>query len=255
MGSSKCCPKSYEPLAYCDEENVETLDGHISTMLSVYDKYFGSRGWEQLSAPRANISKNIIGKVVKCTIILHDMGKLFYQNRIKAGRGAALHEYYSLLVTEEISKGLIRYLGEEKAIDSMEWAILVHHMSLRDPVKIFSNIVNIAKYWKVPLSVKMTKETSEWISRTFSHHLGFKIKLQADSVISLRKTTKVVRRLTTNLLDFYPLALRLTRVLIITDNYAAALNRGGAPTKRVFLRDLPIEGALIEARRRLRAWL
>ncbi|RLE38706.1 hypothetical protein DRJ17_03165 [Candidatus Woesearchaeota archaeon] len=256
MVADKRILEPYEPLAYCSGKNVETLTEHISTMLSIYDIYFSRWNWEQISSSRINISANIIDKAVKCTVILHDIGKLFYQDRIKTGRSTTLHEYYSLLITEKIGDQLVKHLEDtRKVLDSLEWALLIHHMSLRDPLKISGNITNIAEYWKVPLTVKITTEISEWISRIFKHYLGFEVKLQVGSVLSLREINKIIRRLLANFWDLYPLTLRLIRILIITDNYAAALNRGGTPAKKVFLRDLPNAKDLVEAKRRLREWL
>ena len=237
-------------LAYCDGKNVETLREHVDTMIKIYVELFKNRNFSKIVSEKFNIPLDVIEEAIKVTLVLHDIGKVFYQDRIRVGKGAAFHEYYSILVLDSLEHSIKNL---EKIFSAIKMSIIMHHMSLRDPLTITKNISGYAEYYKAPLQVFLNEELSNGISN-FLENYGITINFQ-EKVLKLSWASKMLSEILNDIRNIYPLSLRFTRVLIVTDNYAAALNRGGSPRKHVFLRDLPNWNSVYEVKERLRKWL
>ncbi len=246
-----------ELLAYFDPETGrrQTLEEHVEGMLELYKEFFLNRGWHKVASRRTGLSSGELDLATKLAIIFHDLGKAFYTDRLKSGRGAPLHEVYSTLALRRLGK--CRHKAPPgNVLELSMWAVALHHLSWRD-VGFYSSgqFLYYARRVKALEEARITKELAKWLE-----NLALEAGLDYDfrnalvgAQLNLREFPRLFLELRSKLGLLYPAALRISRVLIVVDNYDAARSRSGE--LRTFFRDLPDPTLIREAGRRIREWL
>ncbi|MCE4599083.1 MAG: HD domain-containing protein [Desulfurococcales archaeon] len=236
-----------ELLAFKDECSMETLRKHIRTMYELYAELFRDRGWARIASKRVGLDEEELDLAVRLTIAFHDAGKAFYQDRIARGKGAPLHEAYSILILRDyIDFNKLSRQLDDHAIMSIIWSILTHHLSMRSPRDVLQVLGGTSDFGHIPREARLDTTLKVMLEDAISDvvnpsTLPSKLYRMSDA------QTLIVEALG-SLHDYYKLSLRLSRILIVTDNMAAYLNRASQcrdrenPNRRrikVFISDMP----------------
>lgn len=242
---------------------IETLDEHVRTMLNFYRLFFYNNGWHIYSSTRLkSIGYNYTGKeldiMARIMILFHDAGKLFYQH---LKNHFPNHEVYSAIIVLGLKEQLKPFFKQDgnRAVEAITSSIILHHISMNRLKKGFSDLIMKQDY---SLEKKLFQEYKYLLEKMLFEH-GFKLnmseiskyfshssrlKLMLSEIYGMLHRKIVLGHPTISL---YQLVLRLLRILMITDNYAAAKLRGGA--LRLFIRDLPSIESIDRAKKVLAA--
>lgn len=239
-----------------DEQCIETLDEHVETMLYFYKMFFYNNDWHVYSSTRLksigyDYTSEELDLMARIMILFHDAGKLFYQHRRKSFPN---HEVYSAIMVLGLRKQLRQFFRHDgdRAVEAIVSSIILHHISMNRLMKGFNDIIRKQEY---SLEKKLLQEYKHSLEKILLEH-SFKLEIPLCFLQSsrLRLMLSEIDRILRNRTilghpknSLYQLVLRLLRVLMITDNYAAAKLREGAP--RLFIRDLPSIKSIDQARK------
>lgn len=241
-------------LSFRNGKCVEHLDEHVSLMLRCYEEIYATSGWNAVTAKRLGIDEETADAANRVAIVYHDLGKAFFQDRIARGRGSPYHELYSVLLLQETKHALLRrFEGLERVYPAIAWSIVVHHLSLREDAARRALARPSAAVERS--EAELSESAARSISRMIRSWLGVNAPVRSGryALDDLRRSG-LAGKLINDLKSFYPLALRITRVLLTTDALAAREKRCDRGY-RVYVADLPGRGSLEGARERLRGWL
>lgn len=232
----------------------ELLSQHVYLMMRYYEELFGSR-WAEISSLRCGIEPSILDRAAKVAIVFHDFGKVAYQSRIRSGRGSRYHEYFSVAYMDYIRDSLISWLGTKETYLAVVWSILVHHLSMREPID--SRDFLMARLSSCNVSPVYTLSESEalCLASVIDKHLGNSLSMAAKNIskINALDSVDIISKAKSRLGRMYGLALRLSRVLVVSDNLAASSRESGR--LRVFLKDIASRKSIDNAREAIKAWL
>ncbi len=252
-----------EPLAYKDNCTRETLRRHVRTMYELYEELFKNRGWTAIAARRTGLNEDTLDLAVRYIIAFHDAGKVFYQDRISRGKGAPLHEAYSVLLFQSYirnSDSALKRAGENLLM-AVEWSILTHHLSMRNPRDMVQLINTLKSHGLsyVPQAASLDSELKGKLEDAIEDVVGRvdlpSMEYYLDDIIDIYKN------LSGSLYTYYSVAVRLSKILIVTDNMAASMNRGkqchdreGRSQFKVYILDVP-GPEYDHARGEIQSWL
>ncbi len=248
-----------ELLAYHDPEKDrhQSLGEHVEGMLGIYEDLFVNGGWLAVASERTGIDERYLDLGAKLAIAFHDVGKAYYTDRIRRGYGAPLHEVYSTLVLDALKEFIIGELCLPLNVyKAVSWSVLIHHLSMRNPEIYGSGRLRVyALHRKAPLRVGVTEDIVKALrSMLYSVlRLDFPLHRLTGRILRLLDVAKTYVSLRGGLNEFYDVALRLSRILILTDNVDASMARGGRD--KVFTRDLPSMDSLRTVRRVVGEWM
>ncbi|ASJ02832.1 hydrolase [Thermococcus profundus] len=180
---------------------VETMEAHIRRGLDIIEGLYLRRGYASFLSRVLNVDPKLAGEVLKKTHIIHDVGKCLegFQKRREKFR---FHEFYSALVAGEV-------FGKYGGVgDVMSVAILLHHhdwVRYRSPEK--------------PKNLELCNDCLSVLEELSGERLPRELPWKKWNEF-MQEAEEVMRR---NLKGVYSLLLPL----VVADNYAAALNRGG----------------------------
>lgn len=238
------------------EECVEYLDDHIDYMLKYYEELYVSTNWNRIVSKRLGVNEHVVDSANRIAIVYHDLGKAFFQEKIMNGKGARYHEYFSVVLLNDSKEALSKkYLGidDEKVYLSIVWSILAHHLSLRHDIDKPSRILYNPSYVLKKRQVSLHEDYASAISQIIRDKLGVEVSVRS-GIYEIREMLGLARDLELYFKKYYPLALRISRILITTDTLAACDLRCDKDY-RVYVADIPKSKAIVEARRLLREWL
>lgn len=238
-------------ISFKRDECIEYLDEHIDKMIEYYERLYAGTSWNKITSRRLGISPEVVDTANRIAIVYHDLGKAFFQEQMIRDRGARYHECFSVLLLQETRHNLMKYFNglTEEVYLAVTWSIIVHHLSLR------GNSLTTCLLIKPPISYRaLPEDRARILSQIIRDRLGVDVSIRSGvyRLASLRDT--IARRLSSNVRKVYPLALRITRVLITTDTLAAQDLRC-SKDYRVYVADIPSPEAMIEAKRVLVKWL
>ena len=180
---------------------VEPMEAHIRKGLEIIDGLYLRRSYARFLSRILNIDSKLAGELLRKAYILHDVGKCleeFQKRRASFG----FHEFYSALVAREA----FRKYGDVG--DTVSVAILLHH---HDWIRIGAP--------KRPENSGLCEECLSVLEELSGERLPRKTPWKNWNEF-MQEAEEVMRR---NLRGVYSLLLPL----VVADNYAAALNRGG----------------------------
>ncbi|GAB6135984.1 CRISPR-associated endonuclease Cas3'' [Thermococcus prieurii] len=190
------------PCAYFSNGKcIETMEAHIKRGLELIDGLYLARNYGVFLGRLLELDPTTAEDLLRKAYVLHDMGKCLetFQNR-RGGFG--YHEFYSYLVARKVLAGF----GEAGNVASV--AILLHH---HDWIR--KTIV------KRPPSLRLAEECPGLIQVLSGLEVPDKIPWSEP----VEEYSRVEKTLQSNLRAVYSLLLPI----VIADNYAAAINRGG----------------------------
>lgn len=244
-----------------DNKCIESLEEHLSTMLHFYILFFYNNGWNVYSSIRLkslgyNYTSEELDLMARIMILFHDAGKLFYQHM---KRSFPYHEVYSAIIVLSMREQIGQFFRHDRnrAIEAIVASIILHHISMNRLKRGFADIMRRKDY---SLEKKLFQEYKDSLEKILFNH-GFELKVEMSFLETMRlkhmlsEIDGILRRriiLGYPKTSLYQLVLRLLRVLMITDNYAAAEIRGGTP--RLFIKDLPSIKSIDQAKKVLMAF-
>ncbi len=245
-------------LSFKKDDCVEYLDKHVDKMIEYYEKIFLATNWNKVTSRRIGLGEKVVDLANRIAITYHDLGKAFFQDRIAKGSGASYHEYFSVLILQKTFpyiKGYYNGLTDD-VFHAISWSIIVHHLSLRRTVR---NPLHVLIKPSTILGSMYRRSISEALVRAISEIIKSKLGLSVHvepgiyTLDSLRKSF-IAYNLDKWFKQYYPLALRITRVLIVTDTLAAQELRC-TKDYRVYVADIPKPKTLNDSRRLVLKWL
>ncbi|WP_231833726.1 CRISPR-associated endonuclease Cas3'' [Pyrococcus horikoshii] len=177
------------------------MEDHIRKGLEIIEGLYLRRGYGHFLSKILNIDVKLAEELLKKAYIFHDIGKCLeeFQQRREKFR---FHEVYSALVAREVFK---KY-GDIGGVVSV--AILLHHHNwIRE------------KSPKRPRNLKLCNECLSIIKKLSGEKIPEEIPWR--NWIEFTEEAEEIMR--TNLRGVYSILLPL----VVADNYAAAVNRGG----------------------------
>lgn len=245
-------------LSFKKNNCIEYLDEHVDKMIEYYEEIFLTTNWNKVTSQRIGVSEEIVDLVNRIAIIYHDLGKAFFQDSIAKGGGASYHEYFSALILQQTFPYIKEYYDDltNDLFHAITWSIIVHHLSLRRNIR---NPLHVLIRPSIILRSTCRRSISETIAQAISEIIKSKLRLnirvepKVYSLDDLRKSF-IAYNLDKWFKQYYPLALRITRVLIVTDTLAAQDLRC-SKDYRVYIADMPKPKALINAKRLIAKWL
>ncbi|MDI3476339.1 MAG: CRISPR-associated endonuclease Cas3-HD [Thermococcaceae archaeon] len=180
---------------------IETMKDHIRKGLEIIDELYLRRSYDRFLSRVLGVEPKVAGEVLRKAYILHDVGKCleeFQKRRANFG----FHEFYSALVVREV----FRKYGDIGNVMSV--AILLHHhdwIRYKSPersenLRLCSDCIAVLE----ELSGERLPRKTPW--KNWNEFM--------------QEAEEVMRR---NLRSVYSLLLPL----VVADNYAAHVNRGG----------------------------
>ncbi|ASJ04247.1 HD domain-containing protein [Thermococcus barossii] len=186
---------------FTNGECVETMEAHVKRGFEIIEGLYIDRGYERFLANLLNVDDGTAVELLRKAYALHDAGKCLgvFQNR-KSSFG--FHEFYSYLIVGKV----FQKFGKAGEVASV--AVLLHHHSwirTKTPEK-QANLRLSGKCRELleNLSREKLPEEVPWIEPT----------------VAYSKAEEILRK---NLRGVYALLLPI----VVADNYAAAINRGG----------------------------
>jgi len=213
----------------------ESYRTHILEGLKTFQRFFA--GKNKPLALRLSTSEEFVNGMCLIIIAFHDVAKTYepYQFRIRAGKGARFHEYYSAYLVMQALRD--RKDFDKDAILLVCSTIASHHIPLRRGYN-FSQTFRECVTLEISMNedrrrslLNIYEEISLYVKR-FNKYAGTLIKevaielhprVRKSEVLSYLK--EVEEELKSMDSDLYFQMLPFLRILMVCDNYAAALNR------------------------------
>ncbi len=245
-------------ISFKDNNCIEYLDQHVGRMMEYYEKIFLENNWNEVTAHRLGVREEVVDLANRVAIVYHDVGKAFFQDTIVKGKGASYHEYFSVLILHKTFPLIVEHYGSlvNELFNAVAWSIIVHHLSLRRSIR--NPLHVIIKPSIMPGSIRsrnLREDHAKALSAIIKSWLGVDVFVEPGvyQLDDLRKTP-IAYSLDKFFKQYYSLALRITRVLIVTDTLAAQDLRCSRDY-RVYVADIPRPKVLLDARRLVKEWL
>jgi len=193
------------PCAFFEEGNcIESMEAHIKKGLELIEKMYLKRNYGVLLGRILGIEPEVAGDILRKAYVLHDIGKCLEKLQ-KRGASFGFHWFYSYLV----ARNVLSKFGDSGKIAAV--AILLHH---HDWV--------ISQTPKKPENLRLCEKCIHLIEDIIGEKVSVSIPWdEPQSVYS--EVENLFRINKKNIRGVYAFLLPI----VVADNYAAAINRGG----------------------------